>query len=68
LSEQRAKNVIDYLVIKYDIDLRRLVQPYGYGDNKPIASNKTAAGRAQNRRVEIRILQNKGVANTVNNE
>ena len=65
LSQKRAKTVIDYLVLKYNIDLRRLVQPFGYGDSKPIASNKTAAGRAQNRRVEVRILQNKGIANTV---
>jgi len=65
LSERRAKSVIDYLVLKYNMDLRRLVQPFGYGENKPIAENKTAAGRAQNRRVEIRILQNKGIANTV---
>ncbi|HTH51195.1 MAG TPA: OmpA family protein [Pyrinomonadaceae bacterium] len=63
LSDRRAKTVIDYLVLKYDIDLRRLVQPFGYGEGKPIASNKTAAGRAQNRRVEVRILQNKGIAN-----
>ncbi len=65
LSDRRAKTVIDYLVLKYEIDLRRLVQPFGYGENKPIASNRTAAGRAQNRRVEIRILQNKGIANKV---
>ena len=63
LSERRAKTVIDYLVLKYNVDLRRLVQPFGYGENKPIAENKTAAGRAQNRRVEIRIMQNKGIAN-----
>lgn len=63
LSSRRAKAVIDYLVLKYDMDLRRLVQPYGYGDSKPIASNKTAEGRAANRRVEIRILQNRGIAN-----
>jgi OOP family OmpA-OmpF porin len=65
LSDRRAKAVIDYLVMKYNVDMRRLVQPYGYGDGKPIASNKTTAGRAQNRRVEVRILQNKGIANTV---
>lgn len=65
LSNRRAKAVIDRMVMVYNFDLRRLVQPYGYGEGKPIASNKTAAGRAQNRRVEIRILQNKGIANTV---
>jgi len=68
LSERRAKTVIDYLVLTYNIDLRRLVQPFGYGEGKPIASNKTAAGRAENRRVEIRILQNKGIANTVGSQ
>ena len=65
LSSRRAKTVIDYLVLKHDMDLRRLVQPYGYGESKPIANNKTAAGRAQNRRVEVRILQNRGIANTM---
>ena len=62
LSDRRAKAVIQYLVLKHNLDLRRLVQPFGYGDSKPVASNKTAAGRAKNRRVEIRILQNKGIA------
>jgi OOP family OmpA-OmpF porin len=62
LSERRAKAVIQYLVSVHNLDLRRLVQPFGYGDSKPVADNKTAAGRAKNRRVEIRILQNKGIA------
>jgi len=65
LSEKRAKTVIDYLVIQHGLDLRRLVQPFGYGDGKPIAKNDTAAGRAQNRRVEVRVLANKGIANKV---
>jgi outer membrane protein OmpA-like peptidoglycan-associated protein len=64
LSERRAKAVIQYLVGVHDLDLRRLVQPFGYGDSKPVADNRTAAGRAKNRRVEIRILQNRGIANT----
>lgn len=65
LSDRRAKAVINYLVTVHNLDLRRLVQPFGYGDSKPVADNKTAAGRAKNRRVEIIILQNKGIANTV---
>ena len=63
LSERRSKAVIQYLVGVHGLDLRRLVQPFGYGDSKPVADNKTAEGRAKNRRVEIRILQNKGIAN-----
>jgi outer membrane protein OmpA-like peptidoglycan-associated protein len=62
LSERRANAVIQYLVLKHGLDLRRLVQPFGYGENNPAADNKTAAGRALNRRVEIKILQNKGIA------
>ena len=61
LSERRANAVIQYLVLKHGLDLRRLVQPFGYGENNPVANNKTAAGRAQNRRVEIKVLQNKGI-------
>jgi len=64
LSERRAQAVIQYLVTVHNLDLRRLVQPFGYGDAKPVADNNTAEGRAKNRRVEIRILQNKGIANT----
>ncbi len=62
LSERRAKAVIQYLVGVHSLDLRRLVQPFGYGDAKPVADNNTAEGRAKNRRVEIIILQNKGIA------
>ena len=61
LSERRANAVIQYLVLKHGLDLRRLVKPFGYGENNPVADNKTAAGRAKNRRVEIKVLQNKGI-------
>jgi outer membrane protein OmpA-like peptidoglycan-associated protein len=65
LSERRSKAVIQYLVGVHGLDLRRLVQPFGFGESKPVADNSTAAGRAKNRRVEIKILQNKGIANTI---
>ncbi|HKO98714.1 MAG TPA: OmpA family protein [Pyrinomonadaceae bacterium] len=66
LSEKRAQAVIRYLVTTYGMDLRRLIQPFGFGEEgKQAADNKTAEGRAKNRRVEIIILQNKGIANTV---
>jgi outer membrane protein OmpA-like peptidoglycan-associated protein len=51
LSDKRAKAVMSYLVNR-GIAPDRLVAK-GYGKNRPVASNATAEGRAQNRRVEI---------------
>ncbi|MBI4343401.1 MAG: OmpA family protein [Candidatus Omnitrophica bacterium] len=51
LSLARAQAVVDYL-IKQEIDAGRL-SALGSGESKPIASNDTAEGRQQNRRVEI---------------
>jgi OmpA-OmpF porin, OOP family len=65
LSERRANSVIYYIVSKYKMPLNRLVQPFGYGQLEPVAENKTKAGRAKNRRVEIRLMINKGIAGTV---
>lgn len=63
LSERRANAVIYYIVTKYKMPLNRLVQPFGYGQLEPVAENTTAEGRAKNRRVEIRLMVNKGIAN-----
>jgi OOP family OmpA-OmpF porin len=51
LSERRAKTVRDYMVSR-GIDASRITAR-GFGESKPVASNTTAEGRAENRRVEI---------------
>jgi len=65
LSERRANAVIYYIVTKYKMSTNRLIQPFGYGQLEPVAENTTKAGRAKNRRVEIRLMINKGIAGTV---
>jgi outer membrane protein OmpA-like peptidoglycan-associated protein len=55
LSQGRANTVRAYLLTK-GIDPSR-VTAKGYGSTKPIASNKTAAGKALNRRTEVKILE-----------
>lgn len=62
LSRKRADAVVQYLAVNHDIPLRRITTPMGYGSKKAVADDKSAAGRAQNRRVEVRILVNKGLA------
>jgi outer membrane protein OmpA-like peptidoglycan-associated protein len=61
LSQRRADAVIRYLVENHKIPLRRIVTPFGYGETNPVADNETRDGRAQNRRVEIKLLVNKGL-------
>jgi len=61
LSQRRADAVIRYLVENHQIPLRRIVTPFGFGDSNPIADNTTRAGRAENRRVEVKVLVNKGL-------
>jgi len=52
LSERRANAIKTCLTNRFDIDPSR-TKVYGYGESKPIASNKTKAGRAKNRRTEL---------------
>ena len=61
LSQRRADAVIRYLVEQHQIPLRRIITPYGFGASNPIADNKSRDGRAQNRRVEVKVLVNKGL-------
>ena len=52
LSAARAAAVADFFFANNDIDSER-VSVFGYADTKPVADNSNAAGRAQNRRIEI---------------
>ncbi len=54
LSERRAKSVVVYLA-QHGVSASRL-HPQGFGESRPIASNATDDGRAQNRRVELNII------------
>jgi outer membrane protein OmpA-like peptidoglycan-associated protein len=56
LSNDRAKSVVNYLVSK-GIDASRLTA-VGFGEEKPITTNKTAEGRTLNRRVELKLTEN----------
>jgi len=48
--------------VNHKIPLRRFITPMGYGKTDAVADNTTAAGRAQNRRVEVKILINRGMS------
>jgi len=55
LSERRAKAVLEYLV-KKDVEAERLTHK-GFGLTQPLNGNKTAAERALNRRVEVKVME-----------
>ena len=62
LSEARAKSVITLLVQQGNVPVRHIVAPGAMGEYGPAAPNETKAGRAENRRVEVKILVNKGIS------
>jgi outer membrane protein OmpA-like peptidoglycan-associated protein len=57
LSERRADAVIQYLASKHGIPAHKIYL-IGLGKDKPVESNKTADGRAKNRRVDVRLMTN----------
>src|SRR5580658_7116896 len=63
LSQRRADAVVQYLAAKYGIQAHRFYL-IGIGKDKEVASNDTADGRKQNRRVEVQLLSNMSDENT----
>ena len=64
LSEDRASNVTQFLQQQGHIPLTNMLAPGAMGESRQVGSDKTAEGQAQNRRVVVRVLQNKGIAGT----
>ena len=62
LSEDRAKAVVTYLMQNGEVPVRHIVAPGAMGEYGAAAPNETKAGRAENRRVEVKVLINKGIA------
>lgn len=57
LSQRRANSVIQYLATKYNVPAHK-IYVIGLGKDKPLETNKTSAGRADNRRVDVRLMTN----------
>ena len=62
LSDRRADAVTAYLQQSCGVPLFRVLVPAATGMSNPAASNETAQGKAANRRVEVKMLVNRGVA------
>ena len=61
LSENRAKAVITFLMQQGNVPVRYIVAPGAMGEYGSAAPNETKAGQAENRRVVVKILVNKGI-------
>jgi outer membrane protein OmpA-like peptidoglycan-associated protein len=62
LSEDRADNVTNILLQKGNIPLTRMLAPGAMGESHQVGTDDTAEGQAENRRVVVRVLQNKAIA------
>jgi len=62
LSDRRAQAVVNYLRQECNVQLSRVLAPAPMGVSQPAASNDTAKGRQENRRVEVKILVNRGMS------
>jgi OOP family OmpA-OmpF porin len=62
LSKERAQAVAAYLLQDCGVPVGRILAPGAMGETNPIGSNESPSGRAENRRVDVKLLLNKGVA------
>ena len=62
LSEDRADNVANFLTQHAHVPLTRMLAPGAMGESHQVGDEKTADGQAENRRVVVRVLQNKAIA------
>ena len=62
LSERRAEAVIHYLQQSCGVPLYRVLSPTGMGTSNPVATNETRQGMAENRRVVVKVLVNRGLS------
>jgi OOP family OmpA-OmpF porin len=62
LSMDRAQEVIAFLLQDCNVPVRHILAPGAMGTADPTAPNETASGRAENRRVEVKVLVNKGLS------
>ena len=65
LSEDRAASVAKYLRETQNVPMRRILVPAGYGASHPDATNNDQQGRALNRRVDVKVIVNKGLSEGV---
>ena len=62
LSMERAQEVVEFLLQDCNVPVRHVIAPGAMGESNPAATNETAQGRSENRRVEIKVLVNRGMS------
>ena len=66
LSKDRAYAVVNYLMQNCNVPPRHIVSPGAMGISNPVSSNETQQGRSENRRVEVKVMVNKGLTSASN--
>ena len=65
ISDERATAVADYLRNSANVPMRRILMPAGYGATHPAVSNQTTEGQDINQRVDVKVIVNKGLAESL---